>query len=97
MESSLSSQLTCLVFLCAAALLLLPLFTPVSASNVCICECCEGSGRCSRNNTKAFTIYDDCNSGCTKVPVTQRSRSGRGGGSRQPRSRPTCRLTRPLR
>ena len=66
--SSLSSQLTLFVFLCAALLLLLPAspIRSVASSNICICECCEGGGRCSRNNTRSFTIYDDCTNGCTK-------------------------------
>ena len=68
-HSSISSQLTLLVLVCAALLLLLP-SSPIGSvvsSNICICECCEGGGRCSRNNTRSFTIYDDCTNGCTKV------------------------------
>ena len=70
-QSPLLSQIAVLVLLWAVVLLVFPSspapFSSVSASNVCICECCEGSGRCSRNNTRSFTIYDDCTSGCTKV------------------------------
>lgn len=41
------------------------LLTEVMSSNICICQCCEGA-HCTRNNTRAFTIYDNCQSGCTR-------------------------------
>ena len=68
--SSLSSAFSSLVtfFLFTAVLLLLLPSSPLTAvhsSNVCICECCEGGGRCGSNNTMAYTIYDSCSNGCT--------------------------------
>jgi len=36
------------------------------ASNICVCQCCEGGGRCGSNTTQAFTVYDSCSSGCTR-------------------------------
>ena len=88
---SLSSAVTFLVLICCI-LVLLPSspLQPVSSSNVCICECCEGSGRCGRNNTQAYTIHDSCSSGCTKVSSDAAATQARESGEGSLRMRSRC-------
>src|SRR5665213_1097779 len=63
--SSLSSCLLFFLYMSVLFISLSPSFS--SASNICVCQCCEGGGRCGSNTTQAFTVYDSCSSGCTRV------------------------------